>query len=331
MTGAGASRRAAPHAGSTPIRAKRELAGQVATFEAIAGAARRSDAETDADLADEPDDRTPEDELYDDAPEEAHDGDDDALDDGALDQDATGGVSARPAIAFEPFLRPVPAFARRSRGTYRGGLRARVQLSNTDAEVRGSDGGDANEQGSLERIAAALLALQTDAIDAPSRLEAFFRLKPMQQQQLAERAELDEAAMSRHSNMLIACTWGVCRLQFFTWRATSGPTDNQRRTTELLALVAAVRDHPGEPLLRIGRIAATIADPGASSAAIGKRADALRKEIALVVKLLETPARAALAWSRFPDVSDEQAQAMLGLDGDRGLLLTRMVLAGAFR
>ena len=304
----------------------RARAGRHRGLAALAGALSASEVDGDQEDVDDLDEeRSLEDELFDDAPEEADAFDTDLPDDHPL----PSGRTPRPSIYFVESARPAPDLgtARLVNRRHRGGTSARIQLPDAGYELTRGVTDDELEQSDLTAIAAALLSLQPQSIIAPDRLTAFDSLTPMLQKDLASETGVDETVLSRNGNMLIGCHWGLCRLQFFWWRGR-----NPELSLGLRKLVEVIREHPGlTPNAHGATAARRLLPPGCDEEAVAKLGDRLRKQVPVVREVLTRASAAEALWSSFPDVSDEQGARILGLKGDRGTELVHLVLAGAFR
>lgn len=275
-----------------------------------------------------PRDRADDDDPWPDIPEELDPVDDDAVE----DEDFLPGVKSR--------QRPAITYSRATPWPVAGDAASADRFSDSDLRVtvrrpaRSAGSDPATEDlaaEELQRIAAALDDLQSNALRASSRLGAFECLEPISEKQLATQAAVSPSVLSRRRREVIEAPWGVAPLAFYWWKRKDGLDLTEAR------LLARVLQR--EPELEDRTVARRVAEHSAGPVEVAHRIDTIRKQVPIMRALLPLLPTLNLLSETLteidPEEVDELIEAALGSrssDGlaRRGRALVQMALVGAF-
>jgi hypothetical protein len=183
----------------------------------------------------------------------------------------------------------------------------------------------------LQRIAAALDQLQSRALRASSRPEAFECLEPMSEKTLAQRAAVSPSVLARRRREIVEAPWGLAPLEFYWWK--------RERGLDLIEGRQLARVLWSEPDLGDRAVARRVAEQTAAPAEVAHRIDAIRKQVPIMRSLLPLLPTLSLLSRALTEVDLEELDDLIGeaLNSEsghtldkRGRGLVRLGLVGAF-
>lgn len=303
---------------SPQVRARRMM-GVLAAHDLLPSEEHEEESTDDDELVDD---------EYDGAPEEANSDDPDEPAD--LDEPRGTAPFRTPAIAFAyappPPRRPDPQAVHLVRQRRRPEALTWATRAVVDELISSIPDREAAElwEERLDHLAATLARHQHAAITAANPPSAYHALVTMTEKQLAELADLEVSWLSRSRTLIVQCLWGPAPLEFFWWKGLSV----EGFDFELCAAHRTLCANPDQPDLAIARAAAKSILPRASQIVIDQRADALRKHVPYVRRVVEHRSQVEAFREAFPHLGVAELAATLDLPTGRGLSVLRLAVLG---